>query len=182
MMERTLAKRYAAALLRMTDQDGSTEETESFLLALKAVYEKDRPFRQLLASPKVPRKVKKQVLRKAFEGRAKPSFLDFLELLVDKNRLKIIPDVADMFDRLADASKGLVRIKVRTWRPLTDSLRSRLHDKLTTLTGKQILIEDKADSALLGGMSVQVGDSIIDGTVVHRLKTIGERFRELQRR
>ena len=182
MIEKTLAKRYAAALLRTTDQEGTTEETEAMLLALKDAYLADKGFRAILSQPRVPKAVKKGILRRAFEGRAKPWFLDFLTLLVDKNRQDIIPDIADMFDRLADASKGIVRIKVKSWRPLSDAHRASLQSKLERMTGKKIDIEAKADPALRGGMLVMVGDTVIDGSVAYRLKELAERFRESQRR
>jgi F-type H+-transporting ATPase subunit delta len=182
MIEKTLAKRYAAALLKATDAEGTTEDTEAMLLGLKEVYLRQKDFRALLAQPQVPRAMKKRLLRRPFEGRAKTSFLDFLDLLVDKNRQEILPDIADMFDRLADASQGVVRVQVKSWRPLTDAQRAGLQGKLERLTGKKILIEAAVDPALKGGMLVQVGDTVIDGSVVQRLKELGERFRELQRR
>lgn len=182
MIERTLAKRYAAALLRVTDAEGSTEEAEANLLALKAAYEKDKAFRAVLSQPRIPRVKKKLFLRKPFEGRAKKSFLDFLELLVDKNRTDILPEVAEMFDRLADVSKGIVRVQVRSWRPLSDAHRTGLRGRLERLTGKKIEIEAQADPALKGGMLVRIGDTVIDGSVAHRLKQLGERLKEMERR
>jgi F-type H+-transporting ATPase subunit delta len=182
VIEKTLAKRYAAALLRVTDPEGSTEETEAVLLALKGALQADRAFRGVLAQPRIPRAAKKKLLRKALEGRARPSFLRFLDLLVDKNRLDVLPDIADMFDRLADASKGLVRVKVRSWRPLSGDQQGKLSEKLSRMTGKRILVEAETDAALKGGMQVLVGDRVIDGSVAHHLKVLGEKFRELQRR
>jgi F-type H+-transporting ATPase subunit delta len=182
VIEKTLAKRYAAALLRVTDAEGSTEDTEALLLALKDVYLKEKGFRAVLSQPQIPRRVKKELLRKAFASRSKPSFVQFLDLLVDKNRLDIIPDVADMFDRLADASKGIVRVRVRSWRPLSEAHRDSLAEKLARMTGKKVAVEAQADPALKGGMLVHIGDTVIDGTVAHRLRVLGEKLRELQRR
>ena len=182
MIEKTLAKRYAAALLKVTDAEGSTEETESLLLALKDAYTSQKDFRAVLSQPRVPRAMKKRLLVKIFEGKAKKSFTDFLQFLVDKNRQDIIPEIADMFDRLADASKGVVKITVKSWRPLSDAHRAGLQSKLEKLTGKKIAIDAKVDPAVKGGMLVMYGDNVIDGTVDHRLKEIGERFRELQKR
>ena len=51
MIEKTLAKRYAAALLKVTDAEGSTEETESFLLALKDAYLSQKDFRAAINTP-----------------------------------------------------------------------------------------------------------------------------------
>lgn len=182
MIEKTLAKRYAAALLAVTDREGSTGEAEALLLALKEAFRHQKSFRAVLTHPKVPRKMKKQVLRRAFERIAPPSFLHFLELLVDKNRVEIIPEIADMFDRLADLSKGIVRVKVKSWRPLSDGHRKGLSDRLARLTGRTVEVDAETDPALMGGMLVLVGDTVIDGSVAHRLKVLGERLKELERR
>lgn len=182
MIERTIAKRYAAALLKVTDAEGSTEETEALLLGLRDAYRASRPFREMLASPRVPRAAKKALLHKILEGKSKPSLVDFFDLLVDKNRIGILPEVSDMFDRLADASHGVVRVKVRSWRPLSDAQRATLSEKLVRMTGRKVALEAETDAQLRGGMLVRIGDSIIDGTVAHRLKSLGERFRELERR
>lgn len=181
MIEKTLAKRYAAALLKVTDAEGSTEETESLLLALKDAYNSQKEFRAVLSQPRVPRAAKKRLLGKIFEGKAKQSFTDFLDLLVDKNRQDIIPDIADMYDRLADASKGVVKITVKSWRPLSDAQRSDLQSKLERLAGKKVSIDARVDPGVKGGMLVMFGDTVIDGTVAHRLKVIAEKFRELQK-
>ncbi len=179
MLERTLAKRYAAALLRVAGPEGAVEEAESLLLALREVYERDKPFRATLSHPSVPRSMKKALLRRAFEGRARPSFLQFLELLVDKGRLNLIPEIAETFDRLADASRGTVRVKVRSWRPLSEAHRRRLAEQLGRLTGNSVEIQAETDASLQGGVLVRVGDSLIDGCVARRLKSFRERFKEL---
>jgi F-type H+-transporting ATPase subunit delta len=182
VIEKTLAKRYAAALLRTTDPEGSTEEAEGLLLSLGQVYRADKAFRGLLAHPQVPRAAKKKLLRKAYEGRARDSFLRFLDLLVDKNRTDLIPELAEAFDRLADASKGVVRVKVVSWKPLDEGRREKLAGTLSRMTGRKILLEAATDASLRGGMRVHLGDSVLDGSVAQRLKVLGEKFRELQRR
>jgi F-type H+-transporting ATPase subunit delta len=182
VIDRTLAKRYAAALLRVTDAEGSTEETEAVLIALRDAWRAQRGFRDMMVSPKVPRTAKKGLFRKALAGTARESLLRFLDLLVDKNRAVIVPEVAEMFDRLADASHGVVRVKVRSWKPLSDAQRATLSDKLVRITGKKIQIEAETDAALRGGLQLRIGDSVVDGTVAHRLSALGERLRELERR
>ena len=182
MIDRTLAKRYAAALLRVTDAEGSTEEVEALLIALRDVWRVQRGFRNMMVSPKVPRTVKKTLFRKALAGQAKESLLQFLDLLVAKNRAEILPEVADVFDRLADASHGVVRVKVRSWKPLSAAQSATLGEKLVKITGKKVQIEAETDPALKGGVQLRIGDSVVDGTVAHRLQALGERFRELERR
>jgi F-type H+-transporting ATPase subunit delta len=182
VIERTLAKRYAAALLKVTDAEGSTEEAEALLLALRDAWRGQRSFREMMVSPKIPRAAKKSLLRKALGGRARESFLFFLDFLVDKNRVEILPEVSDVFDRLADASHGVVRVKVKSWKPLSDAQRERLDAALARMTGRKVQIEAETDAAVKGGVRIRVGDSVLDGTVEQRLKALEERFRELERR
>jgi F-type H+-transporting ATPase subunit delta len=179
VIEKTLAKRYAAALLKMTDAEGSTDEAEQLLAALKEAYLSHKAFRGLLSQPRIPRAVKKGMLRRIFEGKAKKSFLDFLELLVDKNRQDLIPDVADTFDVLSDASRGVVRVQVRSWRPLTDAQRAGLHAGIQGFAKRKVILEEKVDPAVQGGILCYAGDRVIDGSVAYRLKSIGEKFKEL---
>jgi F-type H+-transporting ATPase subunit delta len=181
VIEKTLAKRYAAALLKVTDAEGSTEEAEQSLLALKEAYLAQKDFRGLLAQPRIPRSVKKGILRRIFEGKAKPSFIDFLELLIDKNRQDLLPDIADTFDALSDASRGVVRIQVRSWRPLTDAQRAGLQTKLQRIAERKVILEEKVDPATKGGVLCYAGDRVIDGSVAYRLKSIGEKFSQLQK-
>lgn len=178
MIEKTLARRYAAALLAVADRQNIVEEVESQLLALKEAFLKDAALRATLGQPRVPRALKKRVLRKPFEGRTHPAFLQFLEILVEKGRVDLLPEIADAFDRLADSSRGVVRVKVRTFAPLTEVHQSTLLARLGRITGKKVAIDAEIDRATRGGMSVTIGDTVIDGTVLYRMKVLRERLFE----
>lgn len=178
MIEKTLARRYAAALLKVTDAEGSTEEVEQFLAALKQAYLSQKELRGILAQPRIPRAVKKGLLHKIFEGKAKKSFIDFLDLLVDKNRQDLLPDIADSFDALSDASEGVVRVKVRSWRPLTDAQRKGIQDGLQKVAIRKVILEEAVDASIKGGILCYAGDRVIDGSVAYKLKTLGEKLAE----
>jgi len=181
MIEKTLAKRYAAAMLAVAVKEGLVEQVESNLLALKQVYETDAMFRLALGQPQIPKAARKKLLRKPFEGRAHPAFLDFLDLLVEKNRVTILPDIATMFDELADVTQGVVRVGVRSAFPLNDRQRQELDQQLARVTGKKVVLQESVDKALKGGMAVRIGDTVIDGTVAHRLARLREYLAELQK-
>ncbi|MHC4607394.1 MAG: ATP synthase F1 subunit delta [Planctomycetota bacterium] len=181
MINRTLARRYARALLDAAHEDGDVEEVESTLLALKEVYRKDPMLRLALHQPKISRSRRKEILKKPFVGMKTKAFLAFLDLLIEKNRIALIPEIADCFDRLADALAGIVRVEVRSWKPLDEKTRSALQDKLTKLTNRKVELQEKTDPAVKGGMLVKIGDTVIDGTVAYRLKELREQLLELQK-
>jgi len=176
MIEKTLAKRYAKAMLSVALEEGAVEQVEEHLLALKTVYKADTAFRRAMGQPRIPKAARKKLLRKPFEGKTLPAFLDLLDLLVDKHRVNLIPDIADSFDQLADESHGVVRVQVASAFPLSTAQEKTLGDRLRAATGKKIEMRVAVDRALKGGMSVRIGDQVLDGTVLNRLKNLRERL------
>ncbi len=181
MIERTIARRYAAALLEVSDAAQRTEEIEALLLALKESFQQDDSVRSLLVNPRVPRKQKKALLRRALAGKAPEMVFSFLDLIIDKDRIRLLPHIADAFDELADQSAGVVRIEVRSFKAIEAAQEQTLHGKLTRLVGgKKIKVESKVDAAVKGGLWVRIGDQLIDGSVETRLKEIREKLLELR--
>jgi F-type H+-transporting ATPase subunit delta len=178
MIEKTLAKRYAAAMLAVALKEGAVAQVEEQLLALREAYRSDVTFRRALGQPRIPKASRKRLLRKPFEGRTIPAFLDFLDLLVDKNRFRLIPDIAESFDLLADATHGIVRVQVSAAFPLSGAQEKALHERLKAVTGKKVEMRVGVDRRLKGGISIRIGDQVLDGTVLNRLKGLRERLLE----
>ena len=182
MIEKTLARRYAAALLKATEAEGTTETVEQCLRALRDVWISNRSFRSVLQQPKIPRIRKKALLRKPFEGAGSKAFLQFLDLLVDRNRQNVVAEIAEVYDLLADAAKGEVRVQVRSWKPLSADERTRLQAGLQKIARNKVLLEEKAAPDVLGGVLCYVGHTVADGSVRHHLKVLGEKLAESIRR
>lgn len=182
MIEKTLAKRYALALLMQTEKGGGVPETEELLQSLKQAYERDPLLRMALQHPKIPRARKAALMEKVFGGRSAAPVVPFLKQLLRKNRTGLIPDIADMFDRLADRSRGVVKVEVRSALPLTPPQRSALQARLAArYPGRAVEMTETEDRALLGGLTVRVGDTLIDGSVAGHLKELREQLLESER-
>jgi F-type H+-transporting ATPase subunit delta len=180
--DRTLARRYAAALLKATEAENTTDLVEQFLRPLGTAYKSNRNFRSMLSQPQISKAKKKELLRKPFAGGGSTAFLNFLDLLVDKNRQSILPEVAEVYDLLADAIRGQVRIQVRTPRPLSEDQKRRLLERVQKSAVRKVLLEEQTNPELLGGMLMYMGYTVIDGTVRYHLKKLGDDLRQLNRR
>ncbi len=181
MIEKTLAKRYAAALLAVSRKENTLDETGDMLRALRDAYEQSPLMRNIFHQPKLSRAKRKSLLRKPFEKKAAKSFLEFLDLLVEKNRIAILPDISGAFNDLADAARGISHVRVKSFLPLLEEEKASLQKKLGVITGKTVIMDTELDSSLLGGVSIRIGDSVVDGTVANRLKRLEERLNRLQR-
>jgi F-type H+-transporting ATPase subunit delta len=174
MIERTIARRYATALLALADREKSVEAVESELLALAEAWRRTPDFRKALTHPLIAPKEKKDFLRKAAPGMSK-LLAEFLDRLIDKKRAGCLPEIADVFDDLADQYAGVVRMTVETAAPLSDAQRSKLHGRLSALApGRKIEMESKVAPELLGGVRVRIRDTVVDGSVAGRLKGLRE--------
>jgi len=172
--ERTIARRYATALLGLADKAKEVEQAEEALLGLAGAYRASAEFRRALTHPRVSAKDKKDLLRKTVPGLT-PLVGEFLDLLIEKNRTTCLPEIADVFDDLADQYAGIVRMTVETAVPMPEAQRARLAGRLSGLAkGRRIELDARVNPDLLGGVRVRVRDTVVDGSVAARLKGLKE--------
>jgi len=165
MRDAKVAVRYAEALLEAARrQDQIDGVAESFAALMQAVAGQ-RELRTFLESPQVPTQDKKGLLRRVLADHVEPLLLHFVELLLDKDRLFYIRDIQTQFARLVEIERGVQRAVVTTAVPLAEDLAAKLQEKLAQMTGKRIVLVPRTNPAVIGGVSVTMGDQIIDGTV-----------------
>ncbi|MEK7467672.1 MAG: ATP synthase F1 subunit delta [Planctomycetota bacterium] len=174
MNERTVARRYAMALISLADQGKAVEAIETEILQIADSWRGSLDLRRAMTHPLITTKAKKDLFRQAFPGLSK-LMGDFLDRLIEKKRTSCIPDIAEIFDDLADRYAGVVRMTVESAVPLSDAQKTKLHGKLVTLSqGRKVELDAKVNPALLGGVRLRVRDSVVDDTVAGRLKGLKE--------
>jgi len=161
---------YAEALLELAVQGGQESAVADELASLRDLVAKDSDFASFLASPAVERESRRDTLRKIFAGKLSDMTLNLLLVLNDKQRLSILPNIADKFNRLLEARRGQERMYAESAVPLSDAQRNTLIDLLKKLTGRQPILVEIVEPAVLGGLRVQVGDKVFDNTVYSRLR------------
>lgn len=164
-----LARRYAQALFAVAARRQLVETVESDLQATARLLREDRRLRAFLDSPRVLEEHRVAMLEKVLGERVEPLVLHFLRLLLDKQRFDQFAEVVVAFNRLADAHHGIVRARVTTAVELRAELRQRLQERLAATTGKQIILDCRVDPRLIGGISVVMGDRLLDGSVSRAL-------------
>lgn len=175
MIDRTLAKRYARALLDVAAKRDCVREVETQILAAADAYAKNKGLQDVLGHPSVSKANKIKIVRAIFETRVRIELMEFLVVLLDNRRFDVLPEIAIVYDSLADEYEGLVRIEVTSFLTLSPEEKKRLMETLSRLVGgRQVALTEREDKALLGGMSVRIGDILVDGSVAGRLKKLKE--------
>ena len=164
------ASRYARALVDVLYPDlaeAGLHQLESFSSLLN-----DQPdARRLLENPTISGDRRKQLLKEiagalGFERRV----TNFVDILIDKNRLALLDEIIDAYGKILDERLGVVRAFVRAAHALSSAEQRELGAKLEKLTGKEVRMEVTVDPSLIGGVVAQVGSTIYDGSVREQLR------------
>lgn len=170
----TAARRYADAAFEIGRADGTLETWERDLATLRTALG-DEQLRRLLEHPAVPFTEKEKVLRRVVSG-VSPEPLNLALLMVRRGRPGAIDAMVDRFAELVRRERGISLAEVRTALPLDDAQRAAITERLRELTGDRIEINEVVDDALIGGISVRIGDRLYDASVRSRLERLRARL------
>ena len=175
MIGGSLARRYARALFAVGREEGQTrrilEEAERFV---KLVVETPL-LREVMEADHINRQDKIAALEASLGPNGYlPSTRNFLFLLVDKRRMNILSPIVTELRRLIEQSEGIERVEVLVPMPLSGTQRALLESVLEGETGKQVVLEEKVDPDVLGGMVVKVGSTVYDGSARTQIRQIRE--------
>jgi F-type H+-transporting ATPase subunit delta len=172
------ANRYARALIDVLPP-AKAEEGYEQLVSLNGLLDKEVEARKLFENPTVPVERRKLLLKKiAAELGFSAHVRNFIDLLIDRNRLPLLQEIIRAYQKFLDERLGIVRAAVTAAQPLDDGQRRELTAKLEKATGKRVRMDIAIDRSLLGGVVARVGSTIYDGTLLQQLKSVRERLVE----
>jgi len=162
----TAAHRYAKALFGLAEVERRHREVRDELEKLSSLFEGSRELRDALLTPLHPASGRKAALREiANRISVSPLVQNFLSYLIDQRRLIDFSAIVEAYGEFADNAEGLLTAEVISASPLDDRRKDRLRRALSERTGREVRLEIKVDSALIGGAIAKVGDLVFDGSL-----------------
>ncbi len=160
------ARVYAKALFDIGIEEQAVGTIYDDLHAVQAAVDGlDAELRAFFKMPQLRREDKRRIFKAAFEGRVGRPVLGLLLVLVQKRREPLLDNIVEEFDRYRDQHEGRVQASVTTARELDADLAEALRAALERQTNKTVVLHERVDPELLGGIRVNLGDSVLDGTV-----------------
>jgi F-type H+-transporting ATPase subunit delta len=175
LSSQTVARRYASALADVIIARTEQAEVREELGAWERMILSNPPLLEAFTNPTVPYEQKARVLNDLIaRTRIRPTTANFLRILLKNQRLAELPQVNAKLDQVIDERSGVISAQVTSARPVSDSIKRALEEKLTEITGKRIRLSFGTDESLLGGIVTRIGSTIYDGSVRNQLKRLGE--------
>ena len=172
-MSSTIAsRRYATALLDVAEEGGFVEQVASDLELIRETMAGSRDIVNMLRSPLVKGDVKARILKEVFKDKLSEKTILFIDLLCNKKRAALFTDIIDEYYALRDERNGIVNVDVTSAVELDDEQSKNLISGLATYTGKKVRARLSLDERLLGGVTVKIGDTILNNSVKHQLQVL----------
>jgi len=162
---------YANSLFSLSEEDGCSEKVLSDILLASDLIRENADYVNLLSSPVIELKERLGLIDEAFKD-MHIYVVNLLKLLCEKRSVKLFDKCAKDFEELFNKKNNIEKISVITAVPLTDTLREKLIKKLTGERGKRIILEEKVDKSILGGIIVRTENSQEDASVRGRLEAL----------
>lgn len=189
----TLARPYAKAAFDYAKEHMSVNEWQDYLTVMEAIV-RDKAFADYINNPAIAAQAKVATLKDlynqsspedsntvfktlstAIEGGAQAdsnAFVNFLTQLAEQDRLALLPSINERFGLLKAADAKEVHAYVTSAYPLTQEQEQLIENRLATSLGANVVLHVNVDSALIAGVTIKVGDKVIDDSVRGKLKQL----------
>lgn len=177
MVDVKVARRYAQALFATAQKNDVVKSVEDDLTAISSLFENDPKFKDFMLSPQVGREEKIKIAERLFSDRVTALTMQALRLMLVKRRESVISSIRAEYVALRREHGSVAYVVVSSAEALEPDQKNAIVAKLEEKTRKKVEADFQIDAKLIGGVKVQLGDYVLDGTVRGSLRRLGEKLR-----
>jgi F-type H+-transporting ATPase subunit delta len=168
-----IGRRYAKAIFELGKEEGNLAAVASNMNDFAAAYEASSELREVLDNPLVPDESRAAILADiASRVGANDTAKRAVRVVAQHRRLRALPDIARHLAKLVDEDAKVIRATVTSAGPLTEAYLTRLKSEIERATGSKVNIVHTVDPTLIAGVVTQIGDRVVDGSALSRLRSL----------
>jgi len=165
---------YASAIFEVARAEDVLEAVEDQLFRFARILEGSDDLRKTITDPAIPADRRQGIVEDLLGAKTVPLTTSLVSFIVGAGRARDLVEIIDRFVQRAAEARRHVIAEVRSAVPLDEQLRTRLAAALSSSLGKEVEVRVIVDPTVLGGLAARIGDTVIDGTVRHRLDLLRE--------
>jgi F-type H+-transporting ATPase subunit delta len=166
-----IARVYARSLFEVAQERDLLDVIREQLGQFADALNENRNLASFFFSPYFSSKEKKDALERAIEG-AEPVLLSFLSVLIEEHRMPVIFRIRARYEVLWDEANKLLPVEVTSAVELDERTVAAIGERIREQTGRNVELSSRVDSAILGGIVLRVGNSILDASIRNRLNQL----------
>ncbi|WP_066380665.1 MULTISPECIES: ATP synthase F1 subunit delta [unclassified Anabaena] len=172
-----IAQPYAQALLSIAQSQNLTEEFGTDARTLLSLLSENQQLKTFIDNPFISAENKKAAIKQILGADANPYLRNFLLLLVDKRRIFFLAEILQQYLALLRQLNQTVLAEVTSAVPLTEEQLEAVKEKVLAISkARQVELETKVDSDLIGGVIIKIGSQVIDSSIRGQLRRLSLRL------
>ncbi len=172
-MANEIAGRYAEALFELSKENDQVAERKEEAEIILKEFQANPDLSGFFRAVQISRDEKKNLIARCFEAFT-PETVNFLKLLVDKDRMYCLRPILEEFVRKADEELGIETATVTSARKLDEAQMAKIRTALEKKTGKQVHLINRIDERLIAGIKVTAGTTVTDVSVARQIEEMKE--------
>lgn len=170
------ARIYGGSLYDLAAEENLTGEILGQMEQIRTLLRENPEYERLLSEPSIPQMERNGMIEAAFGGQAQRYLVNFMKLMCEKNLLGEYSGCFEAFKSRYYEDHNIAEAVVTSVCPLSEEQQKRLKEKLKKISGKEIILIQKTDPALLAGVRVELDGKLLDGTVKNRISEISDKI------
>lgn len=163
---------YGGALYALANDEAIADRIREELQQVGGVFEREPEYLRLLSAANIPRQERCALVDRAFRDQVHPYVLNFLKILTEKGYAKDYCACVDAYIQQYNVDNNILPVKAVSAVSLSNQQIARLQEKISALTGKKALVENRLDPQCLGGILLEYDGTQVDGSVASRIDKI----------
>ena len=175
---KAIAHVYANALLDAQGDSSGEDRIEEYRSFIVDVLDANPKFEAILFSRSVSTEEKSGVIDRVVSSQASEIFSHFLKVVASHDRLDLLRAIFDVAVDLEEKRSGKVRVIVRAATPVSDEKLTHIRQQLKGILSADPVLQVETDASLIGGLVIQVGDTVYDSSLKNRLGQLQSQLRQ----
>lgn len=171
-MDKLISKRYAVALFKLAQESDKMDKFYQEVSLIINSIKDNEDFLPVINHPSLSSKSKFDIFEKAFKGSISEEIFGLISLIFQKNREAELFSIFQTFLALVDEFNGVVTATIFSAIKLSDSQLENIKNNLAKQLNKKVIIEEKQDPTIIGGLIINVDGKIIDNSIKKSLSDI----------
>ena len=176
MKNTSSSNRYSDAIFEIASQDDNLSEWGDFLNELSEIF-KDRKIQKFFLDPKINNNDKVELISES-NIQTDQKKINFLKLMIEKNRLFLIDSIYSRYKKLIDLNNGVKRAEIITAFELNETQLNQINDKLSNMTKTKVIGNNVIDKTILGGFIAKFDDQMLDMSTKGKLSELKDKILE----